>query len=367
MAQIISRNNKLYLRYYDKITGKKKDKALGLSNNRDGLRLAKEQKKLFEANLLEKYYSLNTIIKNRLSIDEAAEIFHEVKKHAAGTMEVMKLAIGHLKEATGKKYVADLDRMDFRKFSVYLSKYISKDKVNKKTEVVTQGKLLSANTKSIYSRSLRNFFGWLKSEKYVKENHVILEKGETKQIEIIPDIVFSEIKSYLWNLNKNGYYFVRLLELTGLRKSSALSLRWEQIDFEKKVLLIDNIKKNRQFIFPLTEEIILLLTEIGIQSFGKIFTYTSDGLHFWYRAQEKLNIKKPYGLHQIRKTFISNLVNDGVLLSDVATLADHRSIQTTQQYYVKSNIERLRLLLDGKKPSPQPSPQMVRNEVQSGI
>jgi site-specific recombinase XerD len=349
MASIKVRGNKLTLRYYNKLTGKKVDRALHLPNTKEGLRIAKEQKKLFEANILDKYYSTNRIIKNRLSFDEAAQIFSEVKKHSDGTITIIALAIKHLKEATKKNYVTDLDRMDFRKLSLYLSKYMSK-----------KGKPLSANSKSIYSRSLRNFFGWLKEEKYVNDNFVIIEKGEKKQVEIIPDIVFSKIKDYLCNQNKNGFYFVRMLELTGLRKSSALNMAWEQVNYEQKNLCVKNVKKNRDFIFPLTDEIISLLKEIGIKETGKIFQYSSDNLAFWYRAQRELKIEKVYGLHQIRKSFISKLVNDGMAISDVATLADHKSMQTTQQYYVKTNIDRLRSLLN-KNSAPKIAPQDGNN------
>jgi len=320
MASIIVRGKRLYLRHWDKAIEKNIDKALGLKNDREGMRKAKEIKKLFEANLLDKYHSINTIIKNRITIEEAAKLFSEVKKHSSGTKTVIDLAIKHLIAATEKKYITDLNRMDFRKFSIYLS--------------------------SIYSRALRNLFGWLAAEKMVKENLVILEKGESKPIKIIPDVDFTEIKTYLWNHNKNGYYFVRMLELTGLRKSSAIVLTWEQVDFEQKNLCVKNVKKNRDFIFPLTDEIISLLKEIGIKETGKIFPYKSDNLAFWYRAQRELKIEPVYGLHQIRKTFISKMVDDGIQLSDVAKLADHRSVQTTQNYYVKTNVERLRLLLN---------------------
>lgn len=368
MASIKVRGNKLSLRYYDKLTGKKVDRALGLPNTKEGLRIAKEQMKLFDANLLDKYYSTNKIIKNRLSIEEAAKIFSEVKKHSAGTITILSLALKHLRAATNKKFVADLDRMDFRKFSIYLSKFMTEEKekyitdpvTKEKTKGFTPAKPLSANSKSIYSRALRNFFGWLKEEKYIKDNLVIIEKGEKKQVEIIPDIVFSKIKDYLWHQNKNGFYFVRMLELTGLRKSSAISLIWEQVDFEQKNLCVKNVKKGRDFIFPLTDEIISLLEEIGIKDTGKILPYKSDNLAFWYRAQRELRLEKIYGLHQIRKSFISKLVNDGIAISDVATLADHMSFQTTQQYYVKANVNRLRSLLN-KNSAPQTAPQVGNN------
>lgn len=335
MAQIIVRGKKLSLRYYDKMTSKKLVIALHLENDREGMRKAKEQKKLFEANLLDKYYSINTMVKNQLTIDEAAALFSEVKKHSPNTVTGTNLAIKHLKIATGKKYITELTQLDFQKFSLYLSKATG-----------LYGKPFSQNSKSIYSKALRNMFRWLKAGKYVQESYVINEKPEAKPIETIPDIEFNQIKEYLYLNNKNGFYFIRMLELTGLRKSSALALTWEQIDFQNNIICIENVKKKRNFIFPLTKEIVLLLKEIGIKETGKVFAYSKDGLKFWDRVQVRVGLNKKYGLHQIRKTFISKMANSGFSLYDVATLADHRSIQTTYQYYAKSNIDRLRSLID---------------------
>jgi len=346
MASIIVRGNKLSLRYYDKQTGTKQTIALHLPNNRAGMREATQQKKLIEANLLDKYYSTDKIIKNKLSIDEAAALFSEVKKHSKSTVTGTNLAVKHLKIATKKEYVTDLTQADFQKFSLYLSKVIGGN-----------GKKFSPNTKSIYSRSLSNMFTWLKAGKYVNENHVISEKGEVKQIETIPEVEIEQIKNYLYMNNKNAYYFIRILELTGLRKSSALALTWEQIDYETEIISIENVKKNRTFIFPLTKEILSLLEEMGIKKEGKVFAYSKDGLKFWDRVQKRLGLQKKYGLHQIRKTFISKLANSGVSLYDVATLADHRNIQTTFKYYAKSNISRLKDVLDNQT-VPQTVPQM---------
>ena len=340
MASIIVRGNKLYIRHWDRIKGKNIDQATGLSNNREGQRIANQQKKLFEADLLDKYYSINTIIKNKLSIDEAAALFSEVKKHSPNTIAGIQYAINHLKLATKKNYVTDLERLDFQKFNLYLQKTIGKN-----------GKPFSQNTKAIYSTSLRVLFEWLAKEKYVKGNYVIIEKSEAKQIETIPEETFQIIKEHLFKNNRTAYNVIRIMELTGLRKSSALSLTWDQIDFTNKTICIENVKKKRTFIFPLTGEIISLLKEMGVKGSGKIFAYSKDGMKFWDRVQKRLDLPEKYGLHQIRKTFISKLANSGVSLYDVATLADHRNIQTTYKYYAKSNIERLRKVLDEKEPS----------------
>ncbi|MDP1995272.1 MAG: hypothetical protein Q8K40_08525 [Ignavibacteria bacterium] len=64
-------------------------------------------------------------------------------------------------------------------------------------------------------------------------------------------------------------------------------------------------------------------------------------MKFWYRYQRALEFEKIYGLHQIRKTFISRLVNEKYSLYDVAVHEDPRSIKTTLKHYTKANIGKI--------------------------
>lgn len=113
------------------------------------------------------------------------------------------------------------------------------------------------------------------------------------------------------------------------------------------MIAADNVKKDRMFEFPLTDDLINLFTEMKVKNEGKVFKYTKNGLKFWYRYQRALKFPKIYGLHKIRKTFISRLVNKNYSLYDVAVLADHKSIKTTLKHYTKANINRIREQLNG--------------------
>ena len=182
----------------------------------------------------------------------------------------------------------------------------------------------------------------------IGENPIENIKIEIKPIEIIPPKEFQQLLEYAKSRNKEAYDFIKFLELTGFRKSSALDLRWEQINFKEKIIVAENVKKDRMFEFPLTDDLIKLFEGMKIRTEGKVFSYGKDGLKFWYRYQRALAFPKVYGLHQIRKTFISRLVNEKYTLYDVAILADHRSITTTMKHYSKANINRIREQLNGK-------------------
>jgi integrase len=48
-----------------------------------------------------------------------------------------------------------------------------------------------------------------------------------------------------------------------------------------------------------------------------------------------------YNFHSLRKTFIRKLVNSGLSVFDVMTLARHKSIKTTLQHYIAAEIYRI--------------------------
>jgi len=53
-------------------------------------------------------------------------------------------------------------------------------------------------------------------------------------------------------------------------------------------------------------------------------------------------IKKAYKLLQLRKTFVTKLLEKGIPIHTVRALADHSSISTTLNYYASVNIRKMK-------------------------
>ena len=124
-----------------------------------------------------------------------------------------------------------------------------------------------------------------------------------------------------------------------------MALEWKHIDWTNGFIITPNVKRSREFFFPLTNDIRNLLEKIGIKKEGKIFDYSIYGLRFFPRVQRRLikeNIlQKEYSLHQLRKTFITKLLEKGISIHKVRALADHTDIKTTLNYYASVNVRQV--------------------------
>jgi len=331
MAKIVNRGGVLYLEFYDSVKGYSTKISLKVKDTRENRRMANEVKKKYEAELIPVYKLQN----KKEPVPKFSELFGKYlleKDYKKSTMGIYEEASKAVLESLGDRVITE---------------YRVEDNLHLRDYYVSRG--YKQNTQSIKNRTLRSFFNWCIKRKIISENPIEVIKEESKPVEIIPEAELKELLAYAKKRNKAAYYFINFLKMTGFRKSSALALKWEQINFKEKIITADNVKKDRMFEFPLTKELIKLFKEMGGKEEGEVFGYKNDGLKFWYRYQRRLGFKKIYGLHQLRKTFISGLVNDNYSLYDVAVLADHRSIKTTMKHYTKANINRIREQLNGGK------------------
>ena len=331
MAKIVNREGMLYLVFYDAEKRYSSKVSLKLKDTRENRKIANEMKKKYEAELIP-VYKLQNKKEVIPKFSELYEKFLHERNYKKSTLSIFSDAKKILLEALGDKEIDE---------------YKAEDNISLRE--CFQAKGHCQNTQSIRVRALRSFFYWCVKRKIIGENPIEGIKEEFKPVEIIPAAEFHELLTYTKSRNKSAYHFIKFLELTGFRKSTALELSWEQINFDEKIIIADNVKKDRIFEFPLTDDLIELFKEMGIKKEGKIFQYKKDGLKFWDRYQTALKFPHHYGLHQIRKTFISKLVNENYSIYDVAVLADHRSIKTTLKHYTKANINRIREQLNKSK------------------
>jgi integrase len=330
MASIFERKGILYIEYYDKAIRAGKMISLKLKDNRENRKIANVVKKKFETDAIPAYKLQNKKI-NTPKFSELFEKYLTEKDYKKSTSVIYRESEKVILEALGDRAITEYSEED----NLLLRAYYKK-------------KNHSQNTQSIRTRAIKSFFNWCVRKKIINENPIEHIKEESKPVEIIPKPEFEKLLEYAKSKNKHAYYFMKFLEMTGFRRSTALELKWEQINFNEKFIAADNVKKDRVFEFPLTDDLINLLKEMEIKKDGNVFSYKKGGLKFWYRYQRLLEFPKIYGLHQIRKTFISRLVNENYSLYDVAVLADHKSIKTTLKHYTKANINRIREQLNGR-------------------
>ncbi|MCX7875061.1 MAG: site-specific integrase [Melioribacteraceae bacterium] len=334
MAFLKKRGNILWIKYYDKIEGKYKEFSTKINATRDGWIEARKLLKEFNStnDIKEKFV---TSSKEKL-LSVGLEEFIATKKLKTKTISLCKRACEILIDVSGDKNISSYGNLDYRK----MLKYFSENN-------------LSSNTQGIYTAHLHSIFNFFIELNYTKENPIKVIKRKLKPPESIDDGDLKVILDFLkLKEKKEQYHLIMFLLITGFRISTALELKWENVDWENGFIVAPNIKRDKEFFFPLTDDLIYLLKEIGIKKEGKIFRYSNNGLKFFLRVQKSLlstnSISKKYTMHQLRKTFITKLLENGIPIHTVKALADHSNIQTTINYYAAINVKKIKEELNSR-------------------
>lgn len=143
-------------------------------------------------------------------------------------------------------------------------------------------------------------------------------------------------------------YFVPLALLTGARKRELLDARWQDFDFQAKTWRISMTKSGRPLLLPLSNEACQLLLDLRNQLPTLLQKPDLAGVQ-WVFPNPKTN--QPYvsifnawntarvkagldglRIHDLRHSFASALVNQGIPIYDVQKLLGHQSVKTTERY-----------------------------------
>ncbi len=123
---------------------------------------------------------------------------------------------------------------------------------------------------------------------------------------------------------------------TGLRRGNILELRWEQINFDYKMIEVLKNKGNKKIQIPLSETLYEEFSKMR-QDEGYVFVNPETGLPYqdikkaFNTAKEKAGIKN-FRFHDLRHTVATRLVEKGIDLAVVQDLLAHSNIQTTMRY-----------------------------------
>ena len=137
------------------------------------------------------------------------------------------------------------------------------------------------------------------------------------------------------NSSREQADIIRLLLLTGCRRSEIVRLRWSEVDHDKLVLA-DSKTGPRTVTLNTQARRILERRPRGASPF--VFPSPRDpdrprsrNLAFWYRARREADIED-VRLHDLRHTHASHAVMSGVPVPVVARLLGHSDVRTTLRY-----------------------------------
>ena len=152
----------------------------------------------------------------------------------------------------------------------------------------------------------------------------------------------SEVKK-LFNVTQNIKHKIalQLCYGMGLRVSEVVNLKIEHIDSKRMVVHVVGAKGKKDRYVPLPKSSLPMLREYYLTYKPKVYlfqgqyggAYGKSSLQQVFRlAMKRANIKKKIGIHGLRHSYATHLLEAGADMRFIQELLGHNSIKTTQVY-----------------------------------
>jgi integrase len=204
---------------------------------------------------------------------------------------------------------------------------------------------ISPATAATEHRTLKAFFNTLVRYNYLQENPILAVQAPRnlpKEIIILTD---DEVKEFLSKVDSSDYRDLFLMYLhTGARRGEILPGRpftWDNVNFKRREITLIG-KKRVPRIVPLDDVAFELLHRRKFDEHREFpFNFNYDYLYKKYLRYLKAAKIKATGLHTLRRTYGSRLVESGVDVFDVSKMLGHQDVKITIQHYIHVNNEKL--------------------------
>ncbi len=253
------------------------------------------------------------------------------EEYAAGnkspkTSEREELTFRHLVRVLGNVPVADITPSLVEKYKAIRLKEVTPSTINIEIRIL--------NTAIQQAKSL----GW----------DCELPNGSFKQVKV-PDgeppkwLNEDQIELLITNADSEFRAFLQFLLHTGCRRNEALGIAWEDIDLQKRQLLIrgEVAKMGKRRSIPINDILYNVLFRFRGDRKGQLFpNYAPNQVSMKFkRLARKIGLPAGYPLHSLRSTFGSTLINKGVDIYTVSKLLGHSSVKVTEKHYLALDPE----------------------------
>lgn len=266
---------------------------------------------------INKYMAYVKVDKRSWQTDES--LYRNHLKAVFGDLKMNQISKGRVREFLHGKVAAGCAKGSVNRFLV-LIRYCYNLALEWETEGVTENP----------ARGIKPFQENNKIERYVSQEESMRLRQELERSD-----------------NPQLRFIIAFLLVTGARKNEALKARWDDIDVEFKVWRVPLSKSGKVRHITLSDTAIRFLEILRLhnqQLLGRAF----DSCEFvfpnpktlkpfvsifysWDAARCKAGLAD-VRIHDLRHTFASTLVNNGVSLYEVQKLLGHAHIRTTERY-----------------------------------
>lgn len=263
----------------------------------------------------------------------------------ASTIETDKGRIErHVKPLLGTLLVRNVTRHDVEKFMKAVSD--GKTRADKKTKKRGRAIVRGGNGTARRSVSmLGGIFTFASKSLLLRPDnpvHGVKKSKDKKRSRFLSQDEFKRLGDALINaanegVNPNAIAAIKLLILTGCRKSEILTLKWKYVDFDNKVLRLPDSKTNEKTI-PVGRPALDILEGIDrIEGNDHVLPgATKDGPYVglqkeWERIRKWAKIED-VRIHDLRRSFGSTAASNRESLIVIGKILGHADPKTTQIY-----------------------------------
>lgn len=326
------KNASLYLYFYDPKVKYTRTKVTKWKNTKEGRAEARRfLKQLTALNVDERFAeAFKSQISRAPLITDAFKNFIGARTREASSNSIYNNALNHFTAACSIKRVDNYKIDDGSNYISYLRRLG-----------------LSQNTIHTYTKHMHIAWKYFITKYYTRTNIITLTDEELIPVRVIPNDHLQKIFEELKVRNQDHYFTFKFLYYTGMRVSSFLLLKWDDVFIDQKVIYYRNKKGKKNSMFPvhqLLEDLLAGYHKYSPYKFS-VFSNRSSVLSAWNRTV-KDKLKFNYNVHQLRKTFGSALSINGVNIKDVQELLDHSDEKTTKKFYRLAQTDRLRKEID---------------------
>jgi integrase len=256
---------------------------------------------------------------------------------------------GHAAPVIGRLLATEVKRRDIEFMQAEVARGATADKNKRKGKGrvrMTGGPLVAANVVQCVSA----MFGWAMDQELVEHNPCLRVKRAkaNKRVRFLNDEETRRLLNTLdqmerdKEINEAHLAVLRLLLLTGARKSEISELRWSEIDWERRCIFlpVERSKTGQRdpirLAMPALNILLKWREKAGLDNpcvfpsqNGRGVTTAADNSWKVVRARAKL---ENFRLHDLRHNAASVAVNEGVSLYVAGKLLGHRNASTTERY-----------------------------------
>ena len=334
MGSIKKRGDIYYIDFY--VHAKRFRKAVG-KNKKD----AQEALKAIEGEIVKGEF--NIPVQKRIRFKEFAilwlETYSKVKNKPSSFMANFLRTKNHLIPFFGNQRIESISSLLIDEFIRYKQSQISSATINRCLSLLSK----------IFNDAIR--WGYLSTSPMKKVSKL------NEPVQGFNYLTKDQVKKLLENASDNSRAILMTAVYTGMRRGEIIALKWKHIDFEKKMIIVEettegSTKSKKVRYIPIHPELLLELKKHKLKTRSEYVFPGPDGeMRKEFRSALNYALKRAelprIRVHDLRHTFAANFMMSGGNILSLQKILGHSDLKMTMRYahlapdFLQQEIEKL--------------------------